>query len=194
MKENLRTIRFRNGDSIPLVEVQSVWDGYLEPAYCYPDNLASMQSLYGNLYNHMAVSDTLHICPNGWHIPSSEEVDELANFMGGYSDPNLGTRLKSCRQLNSVLGGGCSTSDHPRWNFNELVFGTDDAGFSALPAGVRIEYSGYGNLGRAATWWTSTGYTNSTAYAYSVYDYLNNFIKGVEIRNRGFSVRCVKDN
>jgi uncharacterized protein (TIGR02145 family) len=194
MKENLRAIRFSNGDSIRRVDVQSVWDGTHESAYCYPDNLASMQSLYGNLYNHMAVSDTLHICPNGWHIPSSEEVDELANFMGGSSDPNLGTKLKSCRQLNSVLGGACSTSDHPRWNFNELVFGTNDAGFSALPAGIRIEYAGFGLLGHEATWWTSTAYTNSTAYAYSVYDYLNNFIKGVEIRNRGFSVRCVKDN
>lgn len=194
MKENLRATKFRNGEDIPYVEVQTVWDLTFEPAFCYPNNDVIWKNIYGNLYNFSAVSDIAGLCPTGWHIPSSTEVDDLANFVGGYSDPTLGGKLKSCRQLNSVLGGACSTSDHPRWNFNNAVFGTDDAGFSALPAGIRIEYAGYGLMGAEATWWTSTSYTTSTAYAYSVYDYLNSFIKGIETTNRGYSVRCIKDN
>lgn len=193
-KENLQTTRFRNGEYIPNAENQTEWDMTLDPAFCYPNNDLVWKSIYGNLYNFRAVSDTSGLCPTGWHVPTVAEADELASYMGGYSDPNLGNKLKSCRQVSSVLGATCSTEEHPRWDFHNQHFGTNDAGFSALPAGHRITWYGFGTMGKSTYWWTSSLDSPSNACCFGVNFNYGALSHGISAIEWGFSVRCIKDN
>lgn len=96
---------------------------------------------YGALYNWPA---SLTACPTGWHLPSDAEWTQLTNYVvsQGYpnssNDPNgAGNALKSCRQVNSPLGGVCNTMEHPRWGAHGTHHGFDEFGFSAFPGGSR---------------------------------------------------------
>lgn len=127
---------------------------------------------YGLLYNWTAVkylNDHKADLIPGWHVPTTTEWDALATAVGGTS--TAGTKLKS-------------TTD---WSFGA---GTDDYGFSALPAG---NYNGsFDNLGSYAYFWTATEDNSSSAYGRYFKSgasmYSGNFDK-----NSPCSVRLVKD-
>ena len=92
MRENLRTTRFANGDSI-LIDPNPVpiygWEDTNPNPYRYtPNNDSSVVSVYGYLYNWSALmrgdscsyavpSGVQGICPDGWHVPSFYEWEEL---------------------------------------------------------------------------------------------------------------------
>lgn len=86
----------------------------------------------GLLYNWYAAKylddNKSTLLPNGWHVPTLAEFDELAATVGG--SESAGPKLKA---LDSSI-----TSNWPSgWN------GTDDYGFSGLPGGY---YAGSFNL------------------------------------------------
>ncbi len=134
-------------------------------------------SAYGLHYNWYTV-ETGNLCPVGWRVPSAEDWDGLMFYLIDNYDEinadNVGDFLKSCRQVDSPLGDDCNTTIHPRWNKDEkivIVFpdeedphsdfeleysslaGTDEFGFSALPAG---QYDGHGSgIGYKSHFWTS---------------------------------------
>lgn len=94
---------------------------------------------YGLLYNEQAmdmlVSQQAALIP-GWHVPSIEEWNELASTIGGIG--TAGGKLKS-----AVM-----------WNKNA---GTDDYGFSALPAGMYFGIKFFGELGYTGFWSSDKG-------------------------------------
>jgi len=173
--------------------------------YCYV-NSSSYCELYGGLYTWSTMmngsassngnpSGVQGICPTGWHIPSDAEWTELTNYLiNNYLDinsDNVGNKLKSCRQVNSSLGGDCSTTEHPRWDSNATHYGTNDFGFSALPGGY---YSGgsFSNLGSYGFWWSSTE-NSSNAWSRNV-SYNNGGVYRYNgSKSKGYSVRCVRD-
>lgn len=133
------------------------------------------------------------ICPQGWHLPSKAEWEALIFAVGGttteYDDESTaGVKLKSASGWNSSGNG------------------TDDFGFSALPAGMLVSGEHYyfvdGNLyfgdfteysSDNAYFWSSTEKDSDNAYRlYLGYDY-----NGVDLSRDdelfGFSVRCLKD-
>lgn len=135
---------------------------------CYndlPDNCAK----YGRLYTFDAAKKA---CPGGWHLPSEDEWDLLRYNLG---DADAGKKLKS----------------EDGW---ELYNGTDEYGFTALPAGYH-DGSAYDLEGKYAYFWSSTegecpdgyimgmtmGYKKGSAYL----DCVDN--------RRSLSVRCIKD-
>ncbi len=134
MKENLKTTTYRNGAAIPNVTDENAWINLNTGAYVWYDNNISWKDLYGALYNWFATVDTNGLCPTGWHVPTDYEWTSLTDFIGGTGEPH-GNELKSCRQDNSPLGGGCNSSQPPRWNEDTFYgnYGTDDYGFSGLP-------------------------------------------------------------
>ena len=85
-------------------------------------------------------------------LRSKSDWTTLTNFIGG-STTQYGNRLKSCRQVNSPLGGDCTTSEHPRWNENNH-YGTNDFGFSGLPAGYRNSNGKHDFMGKNGYWLT----------------------------------------
>lgn len=128
---------------------------------------------YGLLYNWYAVeylNNNRDILMPGWHVPTTEEWDTLANSVGGSSV--AGTRLKSTTGWNSGNG-------------------TDDFGFTAFPSGCYR--NSFLNLGSDAYFWSSIEYSSGFACyrnldsGTSLHSYENN-------KADGYSIRLVKDS
>ena len=144
-----------------------------EPRGNYYQNNSSSYGKYGILYNWIAVKyleDNKSSLIPGWHVPTTAEWDALATAVGGASV--AGTKLKSATDWSSGAG-------------------TDDYGFSALPAG---NYDGGFNLlGSSAYFWTATEGSSSSAYR-------RGFDAGASMDSRNnlksslYSVRLVKDS
>jgi len=146
---------------------------------------------YGVLYNLPGAEDA---CPGGWHIPTDEEWEQMAQFIsiqnGGYDKAgnvwqNIGKHLKAKGTVED--GDGL-------WVKNGVEdIGIDDYGFTGLPGGYRNGAGYFDYLGEYGCWWTSTELSSSLAY----YRYLsfNNitFTRGYYPKEFGFSVRYVKD-
>ena len=109
-------------------------------------------------------------------MPSRAEWETLIDFVGGKE--LAGKILKSS---NSWFGKGN---------------GTDDYGFSALPAGHRYvtdEFTRdlFNNEKRYATFWSSTEHDSADAYIASLSYYRNSADWVHDYKNLGLSVRCV---
>ncbi len=192
MKENLKTTTYSNNTPIPNVAGGSNWDTLTTGAYVWYDNDISWKDLYGALYNWHAVVDPNGLCPTGWHVPTNDEWTVLTDFIGGTGSPH-GNELKSCRQVNSPLGGYCNTTEHPRWNENSTHWGTDDYGFSCLPVGYRVSDGTYNDIGHCGSWWSSTEDSSIYAFYRTLYHHLGEVNVGNYYKRRGSSVRCLRD-
>jgi uncharacterized protein (TIGR02145 family) len=125
-------------------------------------------------------------------VPDYDEWIAFMNFIGGVNSPH-GNMLKSCRQVNSPFGGECTTNEHPRWDQSETENGTDDYGFNGLPGGMRSIF-GYTNfLGTIGFFWFSTAYSSNYAYKCNLHNDIGNVSVSEELKQSGFSVRCIKD-
>ena len=112
------------------------------------------------------------VCPEGWHLPTSDEWAILFDAVGGQS--NAGKVLKS----------------QTGWYHNGN--GTDGVGFSALPAG-RVCEGNIGVAGISAFFWSSTELNSYYAYfMYLCHDYDNGGLYDYH-KSYGFSVRCLRD-
>jgi uncharacterized protein (TIGR02145 family) len=138
-------------------------------SYCYSDTPSNCTK-YGRLYTWAAAKTA---CPTGWHLPTEAEFETLFTAVGG-SD-TAGKMLKSTRGW--ISGGN----------------GTDNYSFSALPAGYRSLNGNYYDAGNYAGFWSST--ENLIYYAYYVFLYysFDDARLTNNLKDGGFSVRCVKD-
>lgn len=177
MKENLKVTRYRNGDSIQHVTSNTSWAKLKTGAWCIYDNNENLLPVYGRLYNWYAVTDKRDIAPEGWHIPTNEEIFALAKYLGGYE----------------VAGGKLKEADTIHWKSPNI--GADDSsGFTALPAGTRFELDGsFGGFGSYGLFWTESSNGDNFAWKYSL-DYDKNYlVHNYYYKWVGYSVRCVKD-
>ncbi|NLN96270.1 MAG: hypothetical protein GX128_08900 [Bacteroidales bacterium] len=164
-------------------------------SYCYgydPLNCAA----YGRLYTWNAA---LTVCPVGWHLPSDNEWSQLVYYVVLQGYPNssttngAGNALKSCRQVNSPLGGDCATSEHPRWNSHITYHGFDEFGFSALPGGYRNSNGSFSNIGNDGHWWSSNENSSTTAWDRNMYCNNGYVYRSNHGKADGYSVRCLRD-
>lgn len=171
MAENLDVSTFRNGDAIPEEKSNAEWEraGWeCRPAWCYYNNNPENGKKYGKLYNWYAVNDARGLAPDGWHIPTISELEELKAAVN--SDGN------TLKTIGRGTGSGA---------------GTNTSGFSALLSGGRSDY--FRSLGKFTSFWSSTE-SNSTRANYLFLSYggsIIGFYYGYKLI--GFSVRCVKD-
>ena len=197
MKENLRTMRYANGTSIPLGTSTSTITSYRYN----PNNNANNVPTYGYLYNWPAVmhgasssssnpSGVQGICPNGWHVPSDAEWTQLTNFVSSQSQYQCGSSSSNiAKALASTKGWNSSTNNCAVGNNSSTNNAT---GFSALPAGY-YTYGLYDDFGYCANFWSATEYGNYDAYGrYLDCDYAYVY-RNFSSKNFGFSVRCVRD-
>lgn len=194
MKENLKTTTYNSGTAIPNVTNAIEWSNLDSGAYVWYDHDSTWKDQYGALYNWLATDDPGGLCPTGWHIPTDEEWTALTDYIGGTGIPNA-NKLKSCSQVNSPLGGNCTTDEHPRWDADNANgnYGTDDYGFSALPGGNRSSSGTFDDIGTRGLWWSSTEFGIYNAK----HRRLRNGYGGIDIGNHdmhfGLSVRCLKN-
>lgn len=198
MAENLRTTHFSNGT--PIAEPGSdndAWESDTTGALTWYNNDDSWADAYGALYNWYAVNSEHGICPEGWRVPSSDDRWDLLNYAVDHLEIELsdvGNALKSCRQIDSPLGGPCDTGEHPRWNAHDTEFGTDDLGFSATPGGFRSDGGFSGFMGSSANFWTSTeSSTEGRAIAMGLSSRNSYTTSSNSNLNYGYSIRCLRD-
>nr|NQU93020.1 fibrobacter succinogenes major paralogous domain-containing protein [Bacteroidota bacterium] len=193
MAENLKTETYKNGVPIPNVTNSGQWLNLFTGAYVWYDNDISWKGPYGALYNWFSVVDENGLCPEGWHVPSKDEWTEFTNFIGG-SGAASAPMIRSCRQINSPMGGECNTSEHPRWEYPEnLTFGTDDFGFSALPGGYRVGLGDFDQLGRYGAWWSTTEFSFFFSWGRNMFFDTEQMGDYYDYKQVGRSVRCIKD-
>jgi uncharacterized protein (TIGR02145 family) len=135
-------------------------------SWCYNDDISACDK-YGRLYTWNAATTA---CPTGWHLPTRTE---WSNWISNVGSSTAGTKLKA---------------KSPDWN------GTDDYGFSALPAGIRDNSNGnFESLGSRSRWWTATQNSTTNAYRRDIETDLATVPENNYNKNIGYSVRCMKD-
>jgi uncharacterized protein (TIGR02145 family) len=175
MKENLRSLHYADG-----TPVDSVW--------VYDDNENNAQ-IWGRLYSWNAAmhgasssngnpSGVQGICPDGWHLPSKAEFEELIGAAGG-----------------AFSGGSALKSDNNNY-WQTPNSNNNQTGFSAYGAGYRTDpLYYYTNLKETTSFWSSTEDNGNVAQKMNLKWNLNsvNVNSLVGTKNTGYSVRCVKD-
>ena len=184
MEENLKTTKYRNGDSIPNVIDPSNWESLTTGAYCWYNNDASYKSIYGALYNGFVLNDSRNIAPVGWHLPSDDEWKTLEKFLGMNSwdldneiwrySGDVGMKIKS-------ISGWANNSN-----------GDNSSGFNALPGSFRQSYGGFDTIGYYEQFWSST-IVGSDAWIRYVTSGLNAICRPLVNLKYGYSIRCIKD-
>jgi len=191
MASNLKVTRYRNGQELLYPgENNDQWSTTSTGAYAWYNNNIEWKDIYGGLYNFYAVVNEAGLCPEGWHVPTTEEWNGLAEFIGGYETPN-GNELKSCRQIDAPVAE-CHVSEHPRWDYSEH-HGTNNYHFSALPGGMRGVEGPYSLKGQQAHFWTSSEIGNGRAWARILYYNEGGWVVDDGYMKRGISVRCIKN-
>lgn len=186
MAENLKTTRYNDGSIIPNLTDAYQWVVITNEAYCwYLNDQNTYMNTYGALYNWYAVNNG-SLCPEGWHVSSNEEWSVLLEYLGGAD----------------IAGGKLMETGINHWE-STLSEITNETGFTALPGGYRSgepysPYSPHAEFGYERIfgyWWTSTGYSLSTAFSRSIVaGYISVRTHSNLSLRWGFSVRCVKDN
>jgi len=182
MTENLRTTRYANGDLIPNITGNSQWENTTSGAWAHYANNSQNEIFYGKIYNYFSLVDVRNVCPNGWHVASEGELQNLIAYLGG--DSNAGGRMKS--------------SGTQFWSVpNNLA--TNESGLSALPGGERGPDGSFFGLGSDARIWYINGIQLGEAgflhlnYLSGVATYLLNYLPSSGGSSPGASVRCVKN-
>jgi uncharacterized protein (TIGR02145 family) len=213
MRENLRTTRYADGTLIPKGETYSLTTAY----WYFPMNESGNKDNYGLLYNWAAVmhnanasnsnpSGVQGICPDGWHVPSNAEWEQLHTYVKNHG-PNVcgGIEDQIGKSLAATMGWDMSGGD-PCEVGNANPATNNATGFSALPAGYyqggnysTPGFANYGGLGYNTFFWTSTKKIDSYGYSNTYYWGLHMNYASV-IHNNFYdtdgdanSVRCVKD-
>jgi uncharacterized protein (TIGR02145 family) len=181
MAENLNVTHFRNGDPIPNHTDDGEWDTPTG-SWCAYDNEIENIEIYGRLYNWFAVNDIRELAPEGWHVPTDQEWQELVDYLGG--ETVAGGKMKSPGTLEDGSG---------LWRGSNKD-ATNESGFSALPAGYRYNHGVFDGLGSNAYFWSSTESSGGTAWHRYLYNGNSNIYRhDAGWKQAGYSVRCVKD-
>jgi uncharacterized protein (TIGR02145 family) len=172
MAENLRTTKYNNGESIPVITDNDTWQSLSEGALCWLNDNICYKNTYGGIYNWYAANNNL--CPVGWHLPTNEEWSVMNRALGG----------------NEIAGGKLKEQGFSHWS-EPNTGATNESGFSALPTG------GFRNgalfvTGEFASFWTSTEYPDNQAFYRSLQHQYS--IEGYSwgYKSNGANVRCLK--
>jgi uncharacterized protein (TIGR02145 family) len=175
MAENLRSLHYSDGTAIPNVRVY--------------DDIEQYADTYGRLYTWEAVmngetssnenpSGVHGIAPEGWHVPSKAEWEELIAYLGG----------------NSVAGGKMKAIGTTYWA-DPNIGATNESGFNALPGGVWDFANSYVMLYSDALFRTCTESSSENAYFVTLaYDNSQAIFPEPGLAKiSALSVRCIKD-
>lgn len=193
--ENLRTQQYSNGDYLQSGLSDNAWRLYYGGAQCVynetgsgfgSDDTEENLKKYGRLYNLYAVVDARGLCPQGWHVSTIGDWEELERFIGmkcgeeqttGWRGTNEGGFLKA------------SPNDSTSWN------GENTFGFTALPGSSRSSINGaFQSETIGAFWcWVPTTYTDANSRTLDEYSSMISAPTNYTLATEGRSVRCVMD-
>ncbi|MBL7940899.1 MAG: T9SS type A sorting domain-containing protein [Flavobacteriales bacterium] len=187
MAENLRASSYRDGTTIPNVTGNTAWAQLNSGAWCNYDNSPANDAIYGKLYNWYAASNP-NICPQGWHVPTDAEWQQLESALGvpagelGQTGPlggaqNVGGKMKTTTLWNAPNTGA-----------------TNESGFSGLPGGIRFFSDGaFSSLGYSGYWWSASESDAENAWFRNLTYDLVWIYRNKNLKWNGFCLRCVRD-
>ena len=170
----------------------------VDGSYCYNDSVEYCKK-YGRLYSWAAAMDSAGvwspngkgcgygdtcvavypvrgICPEGWHLPKYKDFSILLDSAIRPNAPHL----KSTSGWNDYKGQSGN--------------GSDDFGFSALPAGLRGTGGSYDAVGEYTFFWSSSDYNRRNAYIlYMFEDDSTTYLYYAPTGNLAASIRCISD-
>jgi len=189
MGENLNVSHFRNGDPIPHARTNKEWDKAAKekkPAWCYLNNNPANGKKSGKLYNWFAVNDPRGLAPEGWHVPGKEEWSQLIEFLGG--------KMEAYNKLKAKSGWASYEIKLTNKVLKRDGKGDDTYGFTAKPGGYRWDYGPF-DKEKNAYWLSSTSLSADGIMAYGVGLYYNSsfVVERLIDKDKGYSVRCVKN-
>lgn len=174
-------------------------------------------ALGGNLSSNTNPSGIQGACPDGWHVPSGAEWNQLGytidaeQNLGNYLDEGdpiwwvgISRYLKATTQWCNVCAypPGNPPCDPPNYDpYGGIIEGNDYYGFSAYPSGILFMneqlWGGWdgGTLYRADYWSTSS--TNplvNTVWQLTFQESTMTHYSESMLKSFGVSIRCVKDN
>jgi len=193
--ENLRTTKYNDGSTIPLITNDTTWSTLTTPGCCYYNNTTNVDSIekYGALYNWHAVN-TGKLAPTGWHISTNGEWDTLQNYLiaNGFNWDGTTEGNKTAKSLAANID----------WKEPDTGIGTvgmdlsknNKSGFSGLPTGYCYDANGqsYG-FGLFCYWWSSTSYNTQSAYCRELAFNSAGFIKCGIGKRWGLPIRLLQD-
>jgi uncharacterized protein (TIGR02145 family) len=115
------------------------------------------------------------ICPNGWHVPSDDQLSVLINYLGGAS----------------IAGGKMKETGTVHWN-TPNTGATNEVGYASLGGGLFSDGT-YLFLGQGGTFWSSTPFNDVDAWYRCIYFDDNVIDRFHHFKTKGFGVRCMKD-
>lgn len=177
LAEDLKTTKYNNGVSIPLITDNNQWSSMSSAAFCWYNNEPSVKENYGGLYNWWAVKVSF-LCPEGYHVPTDEEWNTLINYIGG----------------EEVAGDKLKATGEQFWSSGN--YATNETGFTAMPGGWRRPNDGtFASVRWSGSWWSSSpGIDDDSGHRVDMYASLPGaYLQGLS-KKAGYSVRCVKDN
>lgn len=172
MAENLKSTHYSDGTPIQ--------------NFIYNNDTTNI-SIYGRLYRWAAAmrnaassnlnpSQVQGASPQGWHIPSEAEWQELINYLGGES--NAGGKLKEVGFLHWI---------HPNTG------ATNETGFRALPTGWYDFTGEFRGMGEVCFLTTSTSPNPYEVYSRELTSNSATIMRGDLHPNDANPIRCVKD-
>ncbi|MBR0077466.1 MAG: T9SS type A sorting domain-containing protein [Bacteroidales bacterium] len=201
MRENLRTTHYANGDTI-LEGGELLSEN--QPYRYTPHNDVNTISTYGYRYNWNAVmhganssetnpSGVQGICPDGWHVPSIAEWQQLSDYVSS-------VYAYRCDERESYIAKALASATD--WGITNTTFdcvignnteANNATGFSALPAGITApDFNGFEYC---IVFWSAT--VADEDYNFSWFRSLFSASATMDVWQRpqysGFSVRCVRD-
>lgn len=169
MARNLYTTKLNDGTAVEFREGGNAdWMALEIPAYTYFENKQENLAKLGALYNYKVI-ETGKICPEGWRVPTKDELAALIDEENGYGTVDVPTLVS------------------PDWAGMD---GTNQTGFTALPGGMSTGdgmmsdcYLWSSTVNEAAENGMKCGYLYLSLYPWTDYHY----------PYVGMAVRCVKD-
>ena len=188
MAENLRTTKYNDNSEIPLIRENEEWRYLKTPGYCwYENNEEYYKKLYGAYYNWHAAG-TGKLCPSGWHVPTDDEWKTLEKYLGMAQGPADFWYVRGTSE-----GAKLKEAGTENWAPGDFA-GTNDTGFTGLPAGIGDVYNGvFIGEGSFNYWWTSTSPYISWAIAHGLVSYSSGVMREGKEKAFMYNVRCIKD-
>ena len=155
--------------------------------YCYEDNPEYCKTL-GGLYNWDEMmqynnsddnikGETQGVCPDGWHIPTNDEWQILADYLGG-------EMVAANKMKNYDYWASPDRSNEIHLNLS---------GFSAYPSG-RMDMTGESYyLRKSTSFWSATKDGRNKAWHRTMTNRGAGLYRNSGLSGYRFSVRCIKD-
>lgn len=216
MRENLRTTHYADGLKVPECTnpLKDTDPGYLNP-FDSPELLAKN----GILYNWRAAtndnsssdnpSGVQGVCPNGWHIPSAAEWNQMDDYLRTQSQYYCDGNKKKTGKALAATSGWKKPSSKKICMVGNSQEENNATGFNAIPVGKGVfqwfgpssvvsvgkcEYMANGNV---AAFWTTTSMNMYAACAAWLFFDSESLWRPSKAQGDGkfnaLSVRCVRN-